>query len=177
MVYGTLFSTSLRLGCSQEFDPGPVCPFLAVPNLISHVQTTTLLPLLVPFLLNPLPHQRLLRLFQPQSESRLPRTHASPFPALLTGCGAFAHSLARGADISAPRVGTTIKTGDAGQGEEGDLYAVASVVNVNVHLQGNGDVRAVVEYVLGKAAEGTVRGEGAVGLCEELKRLLTIKQG
>ena len=54
---------------------------------------------------------------------------------------------------------------------------MASVVNVNVHLQGNGDVRAVVEYVLGKAAEGTVRGEEAVRLCEELKRLLTIEQG
>ena len=74
--------------------------------------------------------------------------------------------------LSQPRVGTTIKTGDAGE-EEGDPYAVLSVVNVNVHLQrGNGGVRAVVEYVLGKAAEAEARGEG-VGLCEELKRLLT----
>ena len=48
---------------------------------------------------------------------------------------------------------------------------------MNVHLQGNGGVRAVVEYVLGKVAEGEVRGEEAVGLCEELKRLLTIGQG
>ena len=32
-----------------------------------------------------------------------------------------------------------------------------SLVNVNVHLQGNGGVRAVVEYVLGKVAEGEVR--------------------
>ena len=30
----------------------------------------------------------------------------------------------------------------------------------------------MVEYVLGKAAEAEARGEG-VGLCEELKRLLT----
>ena len=77
--------------------------------------------------------------------------------------------------LSQPRVGTTIKTGvDAGEeGEEGDPYAVLSVVNVNVHLQrGNGGVRAVVEYVLGKAAEAEARGEG-VGLCEDLKRLLT----
>ena len=75
--------------------------------------------------------------------------------------------------LSQPRVGTTIKTGDAAEGEEGDPYAVLSVVNVNVHLQrGNGGVRAVVEYVLGKAAEAEARGEG-VGLCEELKRLLT----
>ena len=74
--------------------------------------------------------------------------------------------------LAQPRVGTTIKTGvDAG--EEGDPYAVLSVVTVNVHLQrGNGGVRAVVEYVLGKAAEAEARGEG-VGLCEELKRLLT----
>jgi hypothetical protein len=72
--------------------------------------------------------------------------------------------------LAQPKVGTTIKTGDAEEGEEGDPYAVLSVVNVNVHLQrGNGGVRAVVEYVLGKAAEA---GEG-VGLCEELKRLLT----
>jgi hypothetical protein len=43
-------------------------------------------------------------------------------------------------------VGTTIKTGNAGEeGEEGDPYAVLSVVNVNVHLQrGNGGVQAVV---------------------------------
>ena len=40
--------------------------------------------------------------------------------------------------LAQPRTGTTIKTGDAGQGEEGDLYAVPSVVIVNVHLQGNG---------------------------------------
>ncbi|KIK04152.1 hypothetical protein K443DRAFT_430833 [Laccaria amethystina LaAM-08-1] len=79
--------------------------------------------------------------------------------------------------LAQPRVGTTIKTGDAEEGEEGDPYAVLSVVNVNVHLQrGNGGVRAVVEYVLGKAAEAEVRGEG-VGLCEELKRLLTNGQG
>ena len=54
-----------------------------------------------------------------------------------------------------PRTGTTIKTGDAGEeGGEGDLYAVLSVVNVNVHLQqGNGGVQAVIEYVLRKAAE------------------------
>ena len=136
MVYGTLFSTSLHLGCSQKFDPGPVCPLIAFPNLISHVQTTTLL---LPRAPPPQPpHQRLLRLFQPQSETRLPRTHASPFPALLAGCGAFADSFARGADFSAPRVGTMIKTGDAGEGEEGDLYAVPSLVIVNVHLQGNG---------------------------------------
>ena len=55
--------------------------------------------------------------------------------------------------LAQPRVGTTIKTGvDAreGQEEEGDPYAVLSVVNVNVHLQrGNGGVRAVVEYVGG----------------------------
>ena len=55
--------------------------------------------------------------------------------------------------LSQPRVGTTIKTGvDAGEGEEeeGDPYAVLSVVNLNVHLQrGNGAVRAVVEYVGG----------------------------
>ena len=75
--------------------------------------------------------------------------------------------------LAQPRVGTTIKTGDAEEGDEGDPYAVLSVVNVNVHLQGNGNggVRAVVEYVLGKAAEAEARGEG-VGLCEELKRLL-----
>jgi protein BCP1 len=81
--------------------------------------------------------------------------------------------------LAQPRVGTTIKTGDAGEGEgeEGDPYAVLSVVNVNVHLQrGNGGVRAVVEYVLGKAAEAEAGGEG-VGLCEELKRLLTNGQG
>ena len=81
--------------------------------------------------------------------------------------------------LSQPRVGTTIKTGvDAGEeGEEGDPYAVLSVVNLNVHLQrGNGGVRAVVEYVLGKAAEAEARGEG-VGLCEELKRLLTTGHG
>ena len=38
--------------------------------------------------------------------------------------------------LSQPRVGTTIKTGvDAGEeGEDGDPYAVLSVVNVNVHL-------------------------------------------
>ena len=77
--------------------------------------------------------------------------------------------------LSQPRVGTTIKTGDAEE-EEGDPYAVLSVVNVNVHLQrGNGGVRAVVEYVLGKAAEAQARGEG-VGLCDELKRLLTNEQ-
>ena len=65
--------------------------------------------------------------------------------------------------LSQPRVGTTIKTGYAEE-EEGDLHAVLSIVNVNVHLQrGNGGVRAVAEYVLGKAAEA--RGEG-VGLCE-----------
>ena len=49
-------------------------------------------------------------------------------------------------------MGTTVKTGDAGEGEEeeGDPYAVLSVVNLNVHLQrGNGAVRAVVEYVGG----------------------------
>ena len=76
--------------------------------------------------------------------------------------------------LAQPRVGATMKTGDAGEeGAEGDPYAVLSVVNVNVHLQrGNGGVRAVVEYVLGKAAEAEARGEG-VGLCEELKRLLT----
>ena len=77
--------------------------------------------------------------------------------------------------LAQPRVGTTIKTGvDAGEeGEEGDPYAVLSVVNLNVHLQrGNGGVRAVVEYVLGKAAEAEARGE-RVGLYEELKRLLT----
>ena len=77
-------------------------------------------------------------------------------------------------------MGTTIKTGvDAGEeGEEGDPYAVLSVVNVNVHLQwGNRGVRAVVEYVLGKAAEAEARGEGVMGLFEELKRLLTTGQG
>ena len=52
-----------------------------------------------------------------------------------------------------------------------------SVVNVNVHLQlGNGGVRAVVEYVLGKAAEAEARGEGVVELCEELKRLFGQRQ-
>ena len=43
--------------------------------------------------------------------------------------------------LAQPRVGTTIKTGvDAGEeGEEGDPYAVLSVINANVHLQqGNG---------------------------------------
>ena len=38
-------------------------------------------------------------------------------------------------------MGTTVKTGDAGEGEEeeGDPYAALSVVNANVHLQqGNG---------------------------------------
>ena len=77
--------------------------------------------------------------------------------------------------LAQPRVGTTIKTGvDAGEeGEEGDPYAVLSVVNLNVHLQqGNEGVKAVVEYVLGKAAEAEARGE-RVGLYEELKRLLT----
>ncbi|KIK04157.1 hypothetical protein K443DRAFT_431202 [Laccaria amethystina LaAM-08-1] len=61
-----------------------------------YVQTTTLLVLVH---LNALPHQRILRLFQPQYESRLPRAHASPFAALLAGCGAFTDSLARGVDI------------------------------------------------------------------------------
>ena len=112
--------------------PGPVFPFQ--PN---HVQTTTLLTLLLLFL-NALPHQRLLRLFQPQSKSRLPRPHASPFP----GDAERLHipSLVE-LILSQPRVGTTIKTGvDAGEeGEEGDPYAVLSVVNANVHLQqGNG---------------------------------------
>ena len=53
------------------------------------------------------------------------------------------------------RTGTTIKTGDAGEeGGEGDPYAVRSVVHVTVPLQqGHGGVRAVVEYVLRKAAE------------------------
>jgi protein BCP1 len=64
--------------------------------------------------------------------------------------------------LAQPRVGTTIKTGDAGEGEEGDPYAVLRVVNVNVHLQGNGNggVRAVDEYVPGKAAEAEARGDG-----------------
>ena len=80
--------------------------------------------------------------------------------------------------LAQPRVGTAIKTGDEGEeGEEGDPYAVLSVVNVNVHLQrGNGGVRAVVEYVLRKAAEAEARDEG-VGLCEELKRVLAQEQG
>ena len=54
-----------------------------------------------------------------------------------------------------------IKTGDAGEGEEeGDPYAALNVVNVTMHLQErNGSLRAVVEYVLGKAAEVEARGE------------------
>ena len=43
--------------------------------------------------------------------------------------------------LAQARVRTTIKTGDAGEGEEeeGHPYAVLSVVNANVHLQqGNG---------------------------------------
>ena len=43
-------------------------------------------------------------------------------------------------------------------------------------IAGKWGVRAVVEFILGKAAEAEARGEG-VGLCEDLKRLLTNGKG
>lgn len=74
------------------------------------------------------------------------------------------------------RVGTTVKTAVEEGEEEGDPYALLSVLNLNVHLHGgNAGVQAVVEYVLGKAAEAG--GEAGAGLCEELKRLLMNGQG
>jgi protein BCP1 len=165
--FENLFYTSL-------LDPGPVFPFQ--PN---HVQTTSsstpsLINVSFDFF-NPNPkvdYHALTRLLSQLFSRDVERLQIPSLVELI---------------LAQLRVGTTIKTGDAGgeeeeeegEEEEGDLYAVLSVVNVNVDLQrGNGGERAVVEYVLGKAAEAEARGAGeGVGLCEELKRLLTNGQG
>ena len=81
--------------------------------------------------------------------------------------------------LAQPWVGTTIKTGNAGEGEEeedeGDPYAVLSVVNANVHLQlGNGACGRWLSMFLGRRLR---LRRGVVGLCEELKRVLKNGQG
>jgi len=98
----------------SEFDPARF--FLSLPTQ-SHVQTTTILPLL---LLNPLLlHRRLLQLFNPN-----PKVDYHALTRLLSQL--FSRDTERlhipllvEMILAQPRVGTTIKTGNAGGGGGG----------------------------------------------------------
>ena len=70
-------------------------------------------PPALPRPINPLSHQRLLRLFNPNPKVDYYALTSSPFPALLAGSLAHSELMI----LAQPRVGITIKTGDAGGGE------------------------------------------------------------